>query len=104
MFDESCIAINRQSSTLHQSYFVTHVHLTAATTTENEEPAEPEPAEVPVSPSPLDFSDLGDYLMGWNRYCKSLRFVQIDPLKAWERRFEGDSWGEISISPDFELS
>ena len=42
--------------------------------------------------------------MGWNRYCKSLRFVQIDPLKAWERRFEGDSWAEIVISPDFERS
>lgn len=42
--------------------------------------------------------------MGWNRYCKNLRFVQIDPLKAWERRFEGDSWEEIVISPDFECS
>ena len=101
MFDESCIAINRQSSSLHQSYFVTHVHLNV--TTDNEEP-EPEPAEAPVSTSPLDFSDLGDYLMGWNRYCKSLRFVQIDPLKAWERRFEGDAWGEIATSPDFERS
>ena len=101
MFDESCFAINRQSSTLHQSYFVTQIHLAAAT--DNEE-QEPEPAEVPVSTSPLDFSDLGDYLMGWNRYCKSLRFVQIDALKAWERRFEGDAWGEIATSPDFERS
>jgi hypothetical protein len=101
LFDESCIAINRQSSTLHQSYFVTHVHLPAVTDIDE---LEPEPAEMPVSTSALDVSDLGDYLMGWNRYCKSLRFVQIDPLKAWERRFEGDAWGEIATSPEFERS
>lgn len=88
---------------MHQSYFVAHVHLPPATENDETE-SEPEPAEMPASTSALDFSDLGDYLMGWNRYCKSLRFVQIDPLKAWERRFEGDAWGEIATSPEFGRS
>ena len=101
MLDESCLATtSRQLSPLHPSYFTTHLHHVA---TADEEP-EPEPVELPVSTSALDYSDLGDYLMGWNRYCKSLRFVQIDPLRAWERRFEGDVWGEIATSSDFERS
>jgi hypothetical protein len=101
LFDESCIPNNRQSATLHQGYFATHVHYPVAA--ENEE-LEPEPADMVVCISALDHSDLGDYLMGWNRYCKSLRFVQIDPLIAWERRFEGDVWREIATPPDFECS
>lgn len=78
-----------------QGYFATHAHHAAAAT-DNEEP-EPEPAEPLVSTSALDYTDLGDYLMGWNRYCKSLRFVQIEPHRAWERRFEGDIWGEVDM-------
>ena len=101
MFDESCILNFRQLSTLHQGYFATHVHYPAPI--DNEEP-EPEPTDMMVSTSALDYSDLGDYLMGWNRYCKSLRFVQVDPLRAWERRFEGDVWREVATSPDFERS
>ncbi|KAH6885682.1 hypothetical protein BKA70DRAFT_1337080 [Coprinopsis sp. MPI-PUGE-AT-0042] len=36
--------------------------------------------------------DLGDYLVGWNRHCPSLRIVQIDHEVVWTRRFDGDSW------------
>lgn len=42
--------------------------------------------------SPLSQSELGDYLVGWNRYCPSLRTVQIDRRWWWERRFVGDPW------------
>lgn len=104
MLDESCVVSNRQLSTLHQSYFATYPHHAAAAVTaaaDNEE-LEPEVVEPLVSTSALDYSDLGDYLMGWNRYCKSLRFVQIDPHRAWERRFEGDIWEEIATSLDLD--
>ncbi|PPR06079.1 hypothetical protein CVT26_005285 [Gymnopilus dilepis] len=36
--------------------------------------------------------DLKDYLGGWNRYCKSLRHVQVEKSRWWERKFEGDPW------------
>ena len=36
--------------------------------------------------------DLKDYLGGWNRYCKSLRHVQVEKSRWWERKFDGDPW------------
>ena len=42
----------------------------------------------------LEHSDLGDYLVGWNRYCRSLRHVQLAWGSWWERKFEGDRWVE----------
>jgi len=54
--------------------------------TEKRESKSPEPA------SPLSQAELGDYLVGWNRYCPSLRMVQIDRRWWWERRFAGDPW------------
>jgi hypothetical protein len=36
--------------------------------------------------------DLGDYLVGWNRHCRSLRVVQMEPGVVWVRRYEGDGW------------
>ncbi|TFK22170.1 hypothetical protein FA15DRAFT_706630 [Coprinopsis marcescibilis] len=36
--------------------------------------------------------DLGDYLVGWNRHCPSLRVVQIEHDITWIRRFDGDMW------------
>ena len=45
-------------------------------------------------PMPLTSSqaELGDYLIGWSRYCRSLRVVQIDHQWWWERGFDGDQW------------
>ncbi|KAF9552121.1 hypothetical protein CPC08DRAFT_303641 [Agrocybe pediades] len=40
----------------------------------------------------MDHGELPDYLLGWNRYCRSLRHVQLSPKVWWERRFEGDRW------------
>lgn len=42
--------------------------------------------------SPLSQTELGDYLIGWSRYCPSLRVVQIDHRWWWERRFSSDQW------------
>ena len=42
----------------------------------------------------LQEADLRDYLFGWNRYCKSLRCVQLSREAFWERRFVGDKWAE----------
>jgi hypothetical protein len=38
--------------------------------------------------------DLGDYLVGWNRHCRSLRVVQMEPGVVWVRRYEGDVWAK----------
>ena len=46
----------------------------------------------PEPSSPLSQAELGDYLIGWSRYCQSLRVVQIDHRWWWERRFVGDQW------------
>ena len=46
----------------------------------------------PEPSSPLSQTELGDYLIGWSRYCLSLRVVQIDHRWWWERRFVGDQW------------
>ncbi|KAF9524624.1 hypothetical protein CPB83DRAFT_886171 [Crepidotus variabilis] len=43
-------------------------------------------------PSQSAQSELGDYLIGWSRYCRSLRTVQIEEGWYWDRRFEGDRW------------
>ncbi|KDR65923.1 hypothetical protein GALMADRAFT_259983 [Galerina marginata CBS 339.88] len=40
----------------------------------------------------LEHGDLKDYLVGWNRYCRSLRRVQLDRRVWWGRRWEGDGW------------
>lgn len=45
-----------------------------------------------IPASPLSQAELGDYLIGWSRYCPSLRVVQIDHRWWWERRFAGDPW------------
>jgi hypothetical protein len=42
----------------------------------------------------LEEGDLRDYLIGWNRYCRHLRCVQLNKEVLWERRFEGDKWVE----------
>jgi hypothetical protein len=49
-------------------------------------------SDKPESASPLSQAELGDYLIGWSRYCASLRVVQIDHRWWWERRFAGDQW------------
>ncbi|KAJ3505217.1 hypothetical protein NLJ89_g7534 [Agrocybe chaxingu] len=45
----------------------------------------------------LEHADLKDYLIGWNRYCKALRVVQLERASWWERRFEGDRWNELEV-------
>ncbi|KDR65924.1 hypothetical protein GALMADRAFT_232806 [Galerina marginata CBS 339.88] len=40
----------------------------------------------------LEHGDLKDYLVGWNRYCKSLRRVQLDRHVCWVRKWEGNAW------------
>ncbi|KDR66988.1 hypothetical protein GALMADRAFT_258650 [Galerina marginata CBS 339.88] len=45
----------------------------------------------------LDHDDMKDYLLGWNRYCKRLRHVQLDVLTCWRRQFEGDQWVAVEI-------
>ncbi|KDR65921.1 hypothetical protein GALMADRAFT_217303 [Galerina marginata CBS 339.88] len=40
----------------------------------------------------LQHGDLKDYLIGWNRYCRSLRRVQLDRDVYWGRKWEGDAW------------
>ena len=37
-------------------------------------------------------ADLRDYLIGWSRYCPSLRIVRIDHRWWWERKFVDDRW------------
>ena len=44
-------------------------------------------------------AELGDYLIGWSRYCRSLRVVQIDQW-WWERRFDGDQWTLQRVQED----
>ena len=44
------------------------------------------------SPPRMEHHELKDYLLGWNRYCKSLRCVQLHESACWVRRFEGDAW------------
>lgn len=41
---------------------------------------------------PVSQADLGNYLVGWSRYCKSLRIVQFDYWRWWERKFVNDRW------------
>ncbi|KDR65926.1 hypothetical protein GALMADRAFT_217308 [Galerina marginata CBS 339.88] len=48
----------------------------------------------------LEHTDLEGYLRGWNRYCKSLRCVQVDVGPCWERRFEGDQWVDVTAARD----
>ncbi|KDR65932.1 hypothetical protein GALMADRAFT_1214865 [Galerina marginata CBS 339.88] len=45
----------------------------------------------------LEHGDLKDYLIGWNRYCRSLRRVQLDREVGWGRRWEGDVWGVVVV-------
>ena len=55
------------------------------------------PGPAPQNPpagAVLEEGDLRDYLIGWNRYCKNLRCVQLNKDVLWERRFEGDRWAE----------
>ncbi|KIM46725.1 hypothetical protein M413DRAFT_440311 [Hebeloma cylindrosporum] len=53
----------------------------------------------------LEEGDLRDYLIGWNRYCKNLRCVQLNKEVVWERRFAGDKWVEsvveVPVPKDF---
>jgi len=52
----------------------------------------PKSFDKPEPTSALSQAELGDYLIGWSRYCPSLRVVQIDHRWWWERRFAGDQW------------
>ncbi|KAF8955659.1 hypothetical protein BDZ97DRAFT_1856552 [Flammula alnicola] len=85
--DTSCIVTNRQLSNLH--HFGGHVPVTFGF---EEEEHEHEVSR--LSPS-LEEAELKDYLIGWNRYCKCLRNVQLNSRTRWERKFEGDRWVEV---------
>ncbi|KAF8149344.1 hypothetical protein B0H34DRAFT_733391 [Crassisporium funariophilum] len=89
LLDRSCVVTSRQLSTLHQSYFSNPFALPIEV--EDEEMPDVEPiSSIPM----LEPAELKDYLIGWNRYCKSLRLVQLSTVTAWQRRFEGDRWVE----------
>lgn len=45
----------------------------------------------------FDDTDFEGYLLGWNRYCRKLRYVQFKRGSAWMRRFEGDAWVERAV-------
>ena len=49
------------------------------------------------TPTPFDDTDFESYLLGWNRYCPKLRYVQLKRGSAWVRRFEGDAWVERAV-------
>ncbi|PPQ90688.1 hypothetical protein CVT25_003725 [Psilocybe cyanescens] len=49
------------------------------------------------SQSLMNRSGLRDYLVGWGRYCKRLRCVQVCRGRVWERAFEGDGWRERRV-------
>ncbi len=51
-----------------------------------------EDLEHPIVQSAISQADLRDYLIGWSRYCASLRIVKIDHRWWWERKFVGDQW------------
>lgn len=59
-----------------------------------------EPPKCDLLPLTSSQAELGDYLIGWSRYCQSLRVVQIDHQWWWERRFDGDQWTLKRVQED----
>lgn len=90
----------RESRLFQSSATGLPAQLPPSTTSSSQVHASPPSEHSMRSPASIDSaqSDLRDYLIGWSRYCRSLRNVQIETGWWWERRFEGDRWALRGIS------
>jgi len=96
--DIACVAASRSLTSLsqfpqnHQNGFAPAPVIFAFEELNTDSPC---PAsQNPPAGAVLEEGDLRDYLIGWNRYCKNLRCVQLNKEVLWERRFVGDKWVE----------
>jgi hypothetical protein len=85
-------------NTIHHTHNATHVPAWYNHTSgPSNDAAAAKTTCVTQTPTPFDDTDFESYLLGWNRYCPKLRYVQLKRGSAWVRRFEGDAWVERAV-------